>query len=321
MVFLAAGDNINPLGHVLDKNIIGGSHPLVPGTDGWTVLGSPLVTMHMVTLIVAASLLVWVMRRAAEAIDVGPEEQGTDRYLTRNRLAQVIEVMTEYLHENMLKRVLGEHTAKYMPFLMTLFFFVLMNNLLGLIPLLDLQHLFGTFVGNSHFAVVGGTATSNIAVTAGLALISFGVIQVHGIRENGIGGWLHHLLGGAPVYLAPIMVPVEIMSMFIKPAALAIRLFANMIAGHTLLAALAMFGMMALSGLESWLIAGGISLIAIAFSTAIMFLEIFVAFLQAFIFMFLTAVFIAQLSHHGEEHEPAHGADAEGHDVVHASAA
>jgi F-type H+-transporting ATPase subunit a len=296
----------SPLGHVLDANIIGGAHPLVPATEGWNVFGSPILTLHMVTLIVAALLLVWVMKRAAAAIDTGPESEGHARHLTSGRLGQLVEVFTLYLRDSMLKPLLGDKTDTYLPYLLTLFFFILMNNLLGLVPLLDLQHIVGVFAGNSHFAVVGGTATGNLAVTAGLALIAFVVIQIHGLRENGIGGWFHHLLGGAPAYLAPIMVPVEMMSLIIKPAALAIRLFANMMAGHMLLATLALFGVMALNGMESWIAAFGVSILAGAFSVAISFLELFVAFLQSFIFMFLTAVFIAQLSHHGHEHDESH---------------
>ncbi|MCP3902326.1 MAG: F0F1 ATP synthase subunit A [Planctomycetes bacterium] len=307
MFALAAGSKPNPLGHVLDQNIVGGDHALIHATEGWTVFGSPILTLHMVTLVAAALLLVWVMKKAAAAIETGPDGTGHDRYLTAGRVGQLVEVISLYLRDQIVKPVLGEKTNKYLPYLLTLFFFVLMNNLLGLIPLLDLQHLAGMFFGNSHFAVIGGTATGNLAVTGALALISFVVIQVHGLRELGFAGWAHHLLGGAPVFLAPLMIPVEIASMFIKPAALAIRLFANMMAGHMLLATLTLFGMMAYHGAGAWG-AAGVSILSIAFAVAISFLELFVAFLQAFIFMFLTAVFIGQLSHHGHEehhgHEP-----------------
>ncbi|MBT8484487.1 MAG: F0F1 ATP synthase subunit A [Phycisphaerae bacterium] len=299
MHLLAA--ELNPLGHVMDRNIIGGPDALLMGDPH----GTPIVTMHMLTLLLATGLLLWIMNLAAKAITTGPSSEGNDRYLTRGRMAQLIEVITLYLRDTVVKPVLGEKTNKYLPYLLTLFFFVLMNNLLGLVPLLDLQHIVGAFLGDSHFAVIGGTATGNLAVTGGLALIAFLVIQVHGLRELGLAGWAHHLLGGAPWYLAPIMVPVELLGMFIKPAALAIRLFANMMAGHTLMATLALFGLMALSGMESWIAGLGISVIAGAFAVAITFLELFVAFLQAFIFMFLTAVFIGQLSPHDHEHEHA----------------
>ena len=97
------------------------------------------------------------------------------------------------------------------------------------------------------------------------------------------------------------MLPVEFMGMLIKPSALAIRLFANMVAGHTLMAMLAIFGKMAFFGLGTGGLVG-ISVISIVSALAIAFLELFVAFLQAFIFMFLTAVFISQMSHHHEDH-------------------
>jgi F-type H+-transporting ATPase subunit a len=126
----------------------------------------------------------------------------------------------------------------------------------------------------------------------------------------GIKGWAHHLTGGAPLFLLPIMLPVELLGLFIKPTALAIRLFANMVAGHTLMAVLASFGTMALLATENWLTSGAISLVSIIAAIPISFLELFVAFLQAFIFMFLTTVFIGQMTHHHEEdhehdHEPA----------------
>jgi F-type H+-transporting ATPase subunit a len=306
MFLLAAGDKPNPLGHVLDKNLIGGDHPVISATEGWNIFGSPILTLHMVTLVLAAILLVWVMKKAAAAIETGPESSGHDRYLTSGRVGQLVEVISLYLRDQIVKPVLGDSTNKYLPYLLTLFFFVLANNLLGLVPLLDLQHLAGYFWGDSHFAVIGGTATGNLAVTGGLAIISFVIIQAHGLRELGIGGWAHHLLGGAPAYLAPLMVPVELLGMLIKPAALAIRLFANMMAGHMLLATLALFGLMAYNGMGA-AGAAGISVLSIAFAVAISFLELFVAFLQAFIFMFLTAVFIGQLSHHGDHgHEEHH---------------
>ncbi|HBZ96695.1 MAG TPA: F0F1 ATP synthase subunit A, partial [Phycisphaerales bacterium] len=138
-------------------------------------------------------------------------------------------------------------------------------------------------------------------VTAALAAICFIVIQVHAFKELGIKGWLGHLTGGAPPYMLPIMLPVELMGMLIKPSALAVRLFANMVAGHTLMAMLALFGKMAYGGLG---VGGllGISAISIVSAVAIGFLELFVALLQAFIFMFLTTVFISQMSHHHEDH-------------------
>jgi F-type H+-transporting ATPase subunit a len=289
MYLLAAGDATE---HVKDKVLL--------GPDGF-----PIVTMHMVTLLAATGLALWAMTAAAKAIQTGPATQGHDRYLTKGRVAQLIEVIVVYLRDQMILPVLGEkNTNRYLPYLLTVFFFVLMNNLLGLVPLLDLQHLFGL-----HNTPIGGTATANIAVTAALAVVSFLVIQIHAFRELGVKGWAHHLLGGAPWWLFPIMVPVELAGHIIKPAALAIRLFANMFAGHTLLATLLGFGYVAASAGNHWAAVGGISIASGLFATAISFLELFVAVLQSFIFMFLTAVFISLMSHHDDhahEHDESH---------------
>jgi F-type H+-transporting ATPase subunit a len=267
--------------------------------------GYPILTMHAVTVIVAALLCVWVLKMAANAINTGDDKLGNERYVTRGRIGQVIEVMVVYLRDEMIEPVLGKDTTrKYLPFLMTLFFFILFNNLFGLVPFLDIQHLLGI-----HTTFIGGTATSSITVTAALALCSFFIIQVHGFRELGLKGYLQHLTGGlvpGPVYLLPVVAivfVVELAGQFIKPMALAIRLFANMVAGHTLMAVLVSFGAQAAKGGMGPLGWGGISLVSLGAATAIMFLEIFVAFVQAFIFMFLTAVFISLLSHHDEHHE------------------
>lgn len=297
---LLAADN--PLGHVVDKVLLS------------TADGTPILTMHMVTLLAAALIAFAVLWQAGRRIETGQESEGPDRYLTRGRVPQVVEVICLYLREKVVRPQLGDATDKYIPYLWATFFFILLNNLFGLVPLMDLQHLIGALGWNdSHFSVIGGTATGNIAITAALALVAFVIVQMHGLKSNGLGGYLKHFMGGAPVGLAPIMVPVEILGTFIKPFALAIRLFANMVAGHTLLATLLMFTKMALEGVGVF---GGapITLVAVVSAVPIMFLEVFVAFLQAFVFMFLVTVFIAQLSHHdhgdhahdhGHGHEPA----------------
>ena len=173
-----------------------------------------------------------------------------------------------------------------------------------MIPFADIQTAVGKLAtSQDNWSVFGGTATSNINVTIALAVVSFIVIQVHAFKSLGVGGWAQHLTGGAPLYLLPIMLPIEFMGMFIKPSALAIRLFANMVGGHTMLAALMMFGTMAAEAGASLATTGSISIISMIAAVAICFLELFVAFLQAFIFMFLTTVFIGQMSHHGDEHE------------------
>jgi F-type H+-transporting ATPase subunit a len=303
MLTFAHGYKPDPLGHVVDKVLL-------------DINGFPILTMYMLTLIAAAILALLFLNKAADAITTGPESRGHRRYVPSSKLGGLVEVMILGLRDTMLRPLLGdENTKKYLPYLMTLFFFILMNNLLGLVPLLDIQHLIGATWGNTHWAKIGGTATGNISINFGLALIAFIIINNHGIKENGVGGWMHHFLGGAPLYMAPIMVPVEILGAIIKPCALALRLTANMFAGHTLMAILFSFGALALSMANSWLAMLGVSAVSVAFATAIYCLELFVAVLQAFVFMFLTAVFISQMSHHGD-HDHAHAHDAHGDPVT-----
>ena len=168
----------DPLGHVLDKTLF----------DTGTFLGA--MTMHTLTLLLAALLTIWAMSKAAKAIATGPESMGNQRYLARGPFGQVIEVITLYLRNNVIMPQLGEKQGrKLTPFLLTLFFFILFNNMLGLIPLLDLQHLIGGLGwGDTHFAVIGGTATGRLAVTGALATVAFIVWQINGIRESGLNG-------------------------------------------------------------------------------------------------------------------------------------
>ncbi len=308
----------NPIEHVLDKKLM-------------AVDGIGFFTMQLVTLIVAGILTVLFLMLSANAIS-GGSGPGNKKYVARGRLAQVVESIILGLRDSMLVPILGEaQTRRYLPFLLSLFFFILSMNLLGLVPFVDIQHLIGGyFMHDPHWAVFGGTPTSNIAVNAALATVVFVVIQIHSLRELGLKGWFEHLCGGHELVagpkglllVVPIILVVELLGLIIKPAALCIRLFANMVGGHTLMATLLGFGAMAYNpeatnkALNYGLV-GGVSLLAGGFAIIISFLELFVAFLQAFIFMFLTAVFISQMSHHDEEH--AHD-DSHGHDDGHAHA-
>ena len=292
----------DPVGHVVNH--------LFPGVHDWSL------SMHVGQLILAGLLTVLVLWYAASKIKTGPESQGTDRYVTKSKLAHTIEVICSYLRDQTVRPLLGDRTDKMMPFLWTIFFFILFNNLLGLVPLLDIQHIASKNLRENHAAYIGGTATQNIAVTAVLALISFVVVNIAGMRELGIKGYFGHMTGGAPIFVAPLIFVLELMGTFIKPVALAIRLFANMTAGHILLAVLIGFvatGVQMFS--KSVVLGGGITLVSFVGAVAINLLELFVAVRQAFVFMFLTAVVISQLSHHHDEHEH-HGA----HDHEHAHA-
>jgi F-type H+-transporting ATPase subunit a len=218
------------------------------------------------------------------------------------------EAILIYVREEIARPVLGEQTDRFVPFLWTLFFFILFNNLMGLLPL---DVLTGWFMGPMHLHPIGGTATANIWVTGALAVIAFVMWQVNGIRANGLA-YLKHFLGGAPIWLAPLMVPLEFIGLLIKPFALAIRLFANMFAGHMVLAVLLMFTATAFAAGAS--IGWAVSIVVVLASVAMMCLELFVAFLQTYIFVFLTAMFIAQLVVHEHEHKPGEGGE---HDESH----
>jgi F-type H+-transporting ATPase subunit a len=309
-VLLAAG---NPVDHVVNSVPSWGVGKLFGFENVW------LWNAHVGTLLLAGLITIVVLWWAATKIATGPSHLGSGRYITSNPFAHAIEVICLYLRENTVRPLLGERTDKFMPFLWTVFFFILVNNLLGLVPFTDAAHLADHFAGGHVFSgIVGATATQNIFVTAALAVIAALVINLAGIKELGIGGYLKHLTAGTPVYLWPLMIPIEIVGTIIKPVALALRLFANMTAGHILVAVLFMFAVQGLGMLSTGalgvLLGGTISIAAIIAAIAIYFLELFVAFLQAFVFMFLTSVFISQLSHH-DEHEH-HGE----HDHEHAHA-
>ena len=155
-------------------------------------------------------------------------------------------------------------TEKLQHYFYALFFFILICNLVGLVH-------------------GGHAATGSIATTLALAVIAFFVINITSMVEGGVGKWFKSLLGGAPWPLAFIMVPIEIISLFTKPFALTIRLFANMTAGHVVL--LSLIGLTIV--MQSYVMAG----VSVAFSVFMLALELLVAFLQAYIFTILTAVF------------------------------
>jgi F-type H+-transporting ATPase subunit a len=314
----------DPLNHVLDKP---SAFSGIFGTD---------VKLSVVSLVVAAVIVLAWLFVAASRIKIGPESQGHDRWITKGRSSQVVEVLVEGLYSQMLEPVMGARLARaWLPFLLSLFFFVLVLNLMGLVPLMDLQEIVHGLSGHGTeeekaaakgaMLWIGGTATASLSVNMALALWAFLAIQWQSVRELGVKGTLEHLCGGHELvankglwFVVPIIFVVEVLGMVIKPAALAIRLFANMVGGHTLMATLLMFGMMAAKGgLATWAV-GTISVASGTFALIILFLEVFVAFLQAFIFMFLTAVFISTMSHHdeehGEDHHEEHGhATAEAH--------
>ncbi len=263
---------------------------------------------HMTMLLIAAAICILVGRWAARQIGTGPENDGNDRFITKNPFAHVLEIVCTFLRDEIARPLLHDKTDRFMPFLWTLFFFIWTCNLLGMVPLLDLNHLLVPSMKADHTAIIGGTATQNLWVTAALATIAFFVINISGMFSLGVKGYIEHQTAGAPWYVWPLLVPIELAGQFIKPIALAVRLFANMTAGHILLGQIIVFAGGGLYALTQGQVVGVVTFaFALPGAVAIFFLEVFVATLQAFIFMFLTTVFISLLQHHDEHvHEHAH---------------
>ena len=222
------------------------------------------LTRNVVQMILALAILVWVMIAIARKYRKGHGVQSAP-----SGFQNAIEPVITFVRDEVAKPNLGSRYRKYMPYLLTVFFFILINNLLGLIP------------GSAN--VVG-----NIAFTCVLGIISFIVILFSSNKHF----WGHIFNPPVPAGVKPILVLVEFLSIFTKPFALIIRLFANMLAGHIIIICLIslifIFG--GLSKVAGW----GFAPISIAFTVFIYFIEILVAFLQAYIFANLTAVFIGQ---------------------------
>jgi F-type H+-transporting ATPase subunit a len=231
-------------------------------------------TKHVVFMLFAAVLASLLLITAASKSRSQHASGGSPR-----GFAAGIEAMALYLRQEVVLPNVGHHGEKFVPFALTLFFFILCCNLLGLIP-------------------YGATATGNVSVTATLAIITAIVVEVAGIRANGLGYlstifyWNKDLPIVMRVIMFFVMSPVEMVGKISKPFALTIRLFANMTAGHIVL--LAIIGL--IFTFQSWLITG----VPVLMATAISMLELFVSFLQAFIFTLLACVFIGQIreAHH-----------------------
>lgn len=260
MTVLAAGDVTNDL---LDFKIFGA------------------LTYHQLLLVIAGvfmiGLFAWMSRRVASQ----PRKTG---------VVALLEVGLVWVRDEIVYPWLGpERGRKYLPFLWTLFFFILFSNMFGLLP--------SPFYPGDHTDALA-VATADLAVTGGLAILVFLVIQVSGMKEKGVlKYWTGIVPSGVPAVLVPIVFIVEFMGLFTKPFALTVRLFANMVAGHALLAIL--FGF--LIGIEHYAqpVAGMPETIAaVGFILFIMVFETLIALIQAYIFTVLSAIFISQAVAH-----------------------
>jgi len=231
-----------------------------------TILGIDMTpTKHVVFMWIAALLVLLTFTIIAKRYK---------KSLVPKGIANFFEVFILVVRDEVAKTTIGKGYERFVPYLLTIFFFILFGNFLGLLPW-------------------SATFTSNIGVTASLAICSFFMIQIGGIRQNGFFGYFKGLIPqGIPPVLLVLMIPVEILGLFTKPFALAIRLFANMIAGHFVI--LALIGLIFFMG--TVLVAPG----AILFAIFIYLLEILVALIQAYIFTILTSMFIGMAVH--QEH-------------------
>jgi F-type H+-transporting ATPase subunit a len=285
----AAGQE-SPLEHIVQHPLIERPANLGPLTPSGTItLFSDQIAMLALAGILLIALVPMLVKRRRGTREV-------DR-LVPTGSANMLEAVCDYLRKEVAEPALHEHTDRFVKYIWSVFFFVLTVNILGLLPIPALSSLFG--------AHLGGTATGNIWVTSTLAVVTMMMMVINGLRLGG-KTYLAHFCPG-PLWLAPLLIPVEIIGLFAKVFALAVRLFANMIAGHILLAVLLSFILAA--GASSAAMGFGIAVPVVLASVAINLLELFVAFLQAFIFTFLTTLFIGMsvVFHHDEHHGGEHG--------------
>ena len=235
------------------------------------------ITKHVLFMFFAAFLVAAVLipaaRRAERARQEGAKKGPKGGH-------NVVEAFVLFLRDEVAKPNVGPHGERFYPYIIAVFFFILFGNLLGLLPW-------------------GASPTGNVSVTAALAAVTFFTVELAGIRALGLAGYSKTIfyappgLGGVgKVLMLIIMTPVEFLGKLTKPFALAIRLYANMTAGHAVVLALTGLAVLATSASAFLVVPAPIFM-----AVAIMLLEIFIAFLQAYIFAILSAVFIGLIRH------------------------
>jgi F-type H+-transporting ATPase subunit a len=236
------------------------------------------ITKNVAAMIFSLVLLFWIFLSVGNTYRKNPIKAPSG-------LQSFVEPIVLFIRDDVAKPSIGTRYERYMPFLLTIFFFIWVNNMLGLIPI----------------PPGGANLTGNIAVTMVLALFTFVITAFSGNRNY----WLHIInTPGVPVWLKlpiPLIPIVEIISVFTKPFVLMVRLFANITAGHIIT-----LGFICLIYIFSEMSSGlafGISLVSIAFNIFMFFLEFLVAFIQAFVFTFLSAIYFGMaVEEHHEEH-------------------
>lgn len=220
------------------------------------------ITKNVLQMMIGALILFLIMSSAARKYKNGIKSP--------SGMQNLIEVLVSFVRDEVVKPMLGKNTDKYLPYLLTIFFFIWINNLLGLLP------------GSAN-------VTGNIAVTITLALFTFIITMFSSTKH-----YWHHMLTapGVPMGVKPILILVEVLSIFTKPFALLIRLFANMTAGHLIV--LSFLSLIFIFAEMSTIAGVGISIFSVAFATFIYALELLVAVLQAYIFVNLSSLFISE---------------------------
>ncbi len=231
---------------------------------GWQII----VSNHMFMVAVAMVVLLVIITLATRSRGMVPKG-----------LRNLIESVCVYLREEVARPVLGENTDRYIGFIWTIFFFILTLNLLAMIPT---EKIIFLITGKkNHF---GGPATANIWITGALAAVTFFLTHMSGIRKHGFLKYLASLAPPVPWWIMPLIYFLEVLSALVRPVTLAVRLFANMIAGHTLLATI--LGLILIFKNYGTLAASLLGVVVLSI------LELFVAFLQAYIFTLLSSLYI-----------------------------
>ena len=239
------------------------------------------MTKNVISMLLGVIILLLVLSKASKNYKYGPMN-------APKGIQNFIEVIVVFIRDEVAVPNLGAKAQKFMPLLLTIFFFIWINNLLGLLP------------GGANF-------TGNIAVTAFLALIAFIVM----IANSNKHFWSHLLNPpNVPFLVKCLLVLIEVMSLFIKPVALMIRLFANMLAGHIVI--LSVICLIFIFAGMNKIVGGAFVPVSLAFSVFMFMLELLVAAIQAFIFANLTAVFLGQAMEGDHSHD-SHDAHATAH--------
>ncbi len=199
----------------------------------------------------------------------------------KNIFARLLNTLGEeyvsFMRDGIVVPSVGKEGLAFLPYFCTLFLFILFSNLAGLIPQMK-------------------TITSNISVTGALALCSGGLIVYAGIKSHGLWGFIKSFVpGGTPWWLIPLMFPLEVISLLIRVCVLAIRLFANMLSGHMVLLSLLLI--IFIIGQMSKIAGVGAAFPAMGLEIFMTFLELLVAFLQAYVFTLLTSIYVGLVVH------------------------